>query len=165
MAARKLNPHTQRSHIYSCKRFAAWLDRATNRNVAACARLMPNRAIGIGDLQQSAALVAGLAAAHLTGLTQLGVTAALKLMRKLLKWYAFAPERLVTDDLRSYGSAARELGLDRRRERGRRKNNRAENAGAQDAALSHVAGRHADHFPVGAKERLASRESRINLDA
>src|ERR1700751_37343 len=25
MAARKLNPHTQRSHIYSCKRFAAWL--------------------------------------------------------------------------------------------------------------------------------------------
>ena len=34
--------------------------------------------------------------------------AALKLMRKLLKRYAFAPERLVTDDLRSYGSAARE---------------------------------------------------------
>src|SRR5499433_292303 len=25
MAARKLNPHTQRSHIHSCKRFAAWL--------------------------------------------------------------------------------------------------------------------------------------------
>jgi hypothetical protein len=25
MAARKLNPHTQRSHISSCKRFAAWL--------------------------------------------------------------------------------------------------------------------------------------------
>jgi len=25
MAARKLNPHTQRSHVYSCKRFAAWL--------------------------------------------------------------------------------------------------------------------------------------------
>ena len=40
-------------------------------------------------------------------------------MRKLLKRYAFAPERLVTDDLRSYGSAARELGLERRRERGR----------------------------------------------
>ena len=29
--------------------------------------------------------------------------AALKLMRKLLKKYAFVPERLVTDDLRSYG--------------------------------------------------------------
>ena len=36
--------------------------------------------------------------------------------------------RLVTDDLRSYGSAARELGLERRRERGRWKNNRAENS-------------------------------------
>jgi site-specific recombinase XerD len=28
MAARKLNPHTQRSHICSCKRFAAWLKRS-----------------------------------------------------------------------------------------------------------------------------------------
>jgi site-specific recombinase XerD len=28
MAGRKLNPHTQRSHIYSCKRFAAWLKRS-----------------------------------------------------------------------------------------------------------------------------------------
>ena len=28
MAARKLNPHTQRSHIYSCKRFSAWLKRS-----------------------------------------------------------------------------------------------------------------------------------------
>jgi integrase/recombinase XerD len=27
MTARKLNPHTQRSHISSCKRFAAWLKR------------------------------------------------------------------------------------------------------------------------------------------
>ena len=27
-SARKLNPHTQRSHIYSCKRFAAWLKRS-----------------------------------------------------------------------------------------------------------------------------------------
>jgi len=54
--------------------------------------------------------------------------AALKLMRKLLRKYAFAPERLVTDDLRSYGSAARDLGLESRRERGRWKNNRAENS-------------------------------------
>jgi putative transposase len=54
--------------------------------------------------------------------------AALKLMRKLLKKFAFAPERLVTDDLRSYGSAASDLGLERRRERGRWKNNRAENS-------------------------------------
>src|ERR1700758_4091633 len=28
MAARKLTPQTQRGHIYSCKRFAAWLKRA-----------------------------------------------------------------------------------------------------------------------------------------
>ena len=28
MAARKLTPNTQRSHIYSCKRFAAWLKRS-----------------------------------------------------------------------------------------------------------------------------------------
>ena len=32
--------------------------------------------------------------------------AALKLMRKLLKKYAFVPDRLVTDDLRSYAAAA-----------------------------------------------------------
>ena len=54
--------------------------------------------------------------------------AALKLMHKLLKKYAFAPEQLVTDDLRSYGAAARELGVERRHERGRWKNNRAENS-------------------------------------
>jgi integrase/recombinase XerD len=30
MAARQLNPHTQRSHIQSCKRFAAWLKRASD---------------------------------------------------------------------------------------------------------------------------------------
>src|SRR5215831_3787139 len=28
MTARKLNPHTQRGHISSCKRFAAWLKRS-----------------------------------------------------------------------------------------------------------------------------------------
>ena len=33
--------------------------------------------------------------------------AALKLMRKLLKKYAFVPERLVTDDLRSYSAYAK----------------------------------------------------------
>jgi len=34
MAARKLNPHTQRSHIYSCKRFAAWLKRSLDTATA-----------------------------------------------------------------------------------------------------------------------------------
>src|SRR6185312_4082687 len=54
--------------------------------------------------------------------------AALKLMRKLLKKYAFVPERLVTDDLRSYSAAVRDLGIERWHERGRWKNNRAENS-------------------------------------
>src|ERR1700741_3044207 len=54
--------------------------------------------------------------------------AALKLMRKLLKKYAFVPERLVTDDLRSYSPAVRDLGIERRHDRGRWKNNRAENS-------------------------------------
>jgi transposase-like protein len=52
--------------------------------------------------------------------------AALKLMRKLLKKYGFIPDRLVTDDLRSYGAAARYLGIQNRHERGRWRNNRAE---------------------------------------
>jgi site-specific recombinase XerD len=34
MAARQLNPHTQRSHIYSCKRFAAWLKRSPDTATA-----------------------------------------------------------------------------------------------------------------------------------
>src|ERR1700746_3897907 len=34
MAARKLNPHTQRSHIYSCRRFAAWLKRSPDTATA-----------------------------------------------------------------------------------------------------------------------------------
>ena len=50
--------------------------------------------------------------------------AAVKLMRKLLRTDAFVPERLVTDDLRSYSAAVRDLGIERRHERGRWKNNR-----------------------------------------
>ena len=54
--------------------------------------------------------------------------AALKLMRKLLKKYGFVPDRLITDDLRSYGAAARDLGIEKHHECGRWKNNRAENS-------------------------------------
>ena len=39
MAARKLNPHTQRSHISSCKRFAAWLKRSPDTATADEVRL------------------------------------------------------------------------------------------------------------------------------
>ena len=40
--------------------------------------------------------------------------AALRLMRKLLRKYAFVPERLVTDDLRSYSAAVRRICISRR---------------------------------------------------
>jgi transposase-like protein len=49
--------------------------------------------------------------------------AALKLMRKLLKKYAFVP-----DDLRSYSAAVHVLGIEHCHERGRWMNNRAENS-------------------------------------
>src|SRR5260370_28406034 len=45
--------------------------------------------------------------------------AALKLMRKLLRKYAVAPERLVTDDLRSYGAATLDLSIDHLHDRAR----------------------------------------------
>ena len=54
--------------------------------------------------------------------------AALRLMRKLLKKWGYAPDVLVTDRLGSYGAARRELGMYARHEQGLRKNNRAENS-------------------------------------
>ena len=54
--------------------------------------------------------------------------AALKLMRKLLKKYGFLPVKFITDDLRSYGAAAHNLGISNRHERGRWRNKRAENS-------------------------------------
>jgi putative transposase len=53
---------------------------------------------------------------------------ALKLMRKLLKKQGYAPRVLVTDKLRSYAAAKRELGLSARHDQGLRANNRAENS-------------------------------------
>src|SRR6478672_8133653 len=50
------------------------------------------------------------------------------MMRKLLKKQGFAPDVLVTDELRSCGAAKAEIGLPARHERGLRKNNRAENS-------------------------------------
>jgi len=54
--------------------------------------------------------------------------AALRLMRKLLKKYSFAPKLLVTDKLRSYASAFRRLRLSCPHQQGLRQNNRAENS-------------------------------------
>jgi transposase-like protein len=67
--------------------------------------------------------------------------AARKLMRKLLKKQGFAPTVVVTDKLRSYSSAFRDLGLSARHEQGLRKNNRAENS----------------HLPVRRRERKLQR--------
>ena len=42
--------------------------------------------------------------------------------------FFFVLERMVTDDLRSYSAAVQDLGIERHHERGRWKNNRAENS-------------------------------------
>ncbi len=67
--------------------------------------------------------------------------AALKLMRKLLKKQGYAPNKVVTDKLPSYGAALGDLGLSKRHETGGRKNNRAENS----------------HLPVRQRERRMQR--------
>ena len=49
-------------------------------------------------------------------------------MRKLMRKQGFAPKRVVTDKLRSYGAAFQHLGLSCHHEQGLRQNNRAENS-------------------------------------
>jgi putative transposase len=68
-------------------------------------------------------------------------TAAVKLMRKLLKKHGFTPDVLVTDQLRSYAAAKSKLRLTARHEQGLRRNNRAENS----------------HLPVRRRERKMQR--------
>ena len=66
--------------------------------------------------------------------------AALRLMRKLLRKQGFAPTVWVTDKLRSYGAARRDLGLSGRHEQGLRQNNRAENTPARATTRAQGAG-------------------------
>ena len=54
--------------------------------------------------------------------------AALKLMRKLLKKQGYAPNKVVTDKLPSYGAALRDLNMTGKHVIGGRSNNRAENS-------------------------------------
>ncbi len=54
--------------------------------------------------------------------------AAVKLMRKLMRKQGFAPKRVVTDKLRSYGAAFQHFRLYCHHEQGLRQNNRAENS-------------------------------------
>ncbi|MEP2734650.1 MAG: IS6 family transposase, partial [Erythrobacter sp.] len=70
--------------------------------------------------------------------------AALKFLRKALKHHGQA-ERIVTDGLKSYPAAMRELGNENRREMGRWKNNRVENS----------------HLPFRRKERVMQRFRRM----
>lgn len=63
--------------------------------------------------------------------------AALKLMRKLLKKQGYAPNKVVTDKLPSYGAALRDLSMTVKHVTGGRSNNRAENS----------------HLPVRQRER------------
>ena len=66
--------------------------------------------------------------------------AALKFLRKLMKRYG-SPKVIVTDKLRSYGAAMKEVGNAQKQETGRWKNNRAENS----------------HLPFRRKERAMLR--------
>ena len=54
--------------------------------------------------------------------------AALRLLRKLFRRQGFVPTVIVTDKLRSYGAALREIGFSGLHEQGLRANNRAENS-------------------------------------
>ncbi len=67
--------------------------------------------------------------------------AALRLMRKLLKNQDVHPTQIVTDKLKSYGAALRELGLGHIHETGNRLNNRAESS----------------HVPIRQRERKMQR--------
>ena len=70
--------------------------------------------------------------------------AALKFIKKALRRHGQA-EKIVTDGLKSYASAMRELGNENRREMGRWRNNRAENS----------------HLPFRRKERVMQRFRRM----
>ena len=67
--------------------------------------------------------------------------AALRVMRNLLKNQGVSPTQIVTDKLKSYGAALRDLGLGHPQETGHRLNNRAENS----------------HLPIRRRERKMQR--------
>ena len=98
--------------------------------------------------------------------------AAVKLMRKLLRKQGFAPKRVTTDQLRSYGAALRHLGLNCHHEQGLRQNNRAENSHqvvrrrAQDAAvqISRVNPAFPEHACCRPQHLQPSTSSRLALD-
>ena len=72
-------------------------------------------------------------------------SAALKFLKKAMKRYG-APQRVVTDKLRSYGAAMKEIGNIHRQEVGRHLNNRGENS----------------HLPFRRRERAMCRFRRMS---
>src|SRR5271165_5465058 len=86
--------------------------------------------------------------------------AALKLMRKLLRKYAVVPDRLVTDDLRSYRAATLDLGIDHLHDRGRWKNNRAENSHQPTRRAQDATFQERGLSPESARTRGSDRSSR-----
>ncbi|MEM6900303.1 MAG: IS6 family transposase [Pseudomonadota bacterium] len=71
--------------------------------------------------------------------------AALRFLKKALKRYG-SPKTVITDRLRSYGAAMKEIGMDDHQEVGRHSNNRAENS----------------HLPFRRRERAMSRFRRMS---
>jgi putative transposase len=71
--------------------------------------------------------------------------AVLKFMKKAMRWYG-SPNEIVTDKLRSYGAAAKELGSADKQVTQRRANNRAENS----------------HLPFRRRERAMLRFRRMH---
>ncbi len=61
--------------------------------------------------------------------------AAVRLLRKLLRRQGFVPTVIVTDKLRSYGAALREIGFSGLHEQGLRANNRVENSHQRSVSL------------------------------
>jgi DDE domain len=95
-------------------------------------------------------------------------------MRKLLRKQGFVPKLLVTDKLRSYGSAFRQLQLTCPHEQGLRKNNRAENSRQpvrrrerQDAAIQigSVCPALPQHACRGPQHLQSSAPSRLAINA
>ena len=93
--------------------------------------------------------------------------AALKLMRKLLKKYSIVPNRLITDDLRSYRAAATAFGIESYHVRGRWRNNRAENLRQERAGVrGHRRVDRMDAIPEAVRdpvEPTAEREDALRL--
>src|SRR6267378_1291043 len=90
----------------------------------------PTRAFAVGCSNSDRRSLAACGGAVLDILVQRrrDRSAAVKLMRKLLRKQGFAPTSVTTDKLRSYGAAFRHLGLSCHHEQGLRQNNRAENS-------------------------------------